>query len=226
MKVQRAGITALQLRQYGGIKPRAFDKDVAMIATRKNRRYFTCLHVLCLLCACIRVDPAAAGTPPGPGLDDPRIVDRYSQSPRLQVHSRAGARFESRVSGTVTEEEAPVDDEVAIGQSVDINSASAEELAAALPGIGPSKAQGIVRWRELHGPFRTVDQLLEVSGIGPRTLEKIRPFVRLGEALSMQQQPPLLPPHEAEVVVALSAIIQRVERDRRQALTPVGDAAE
>lgn len=124
------------------------------------------------------------------------------------------------------DEENSVDDEVAIGQSVDINSASAEELAAALPGIGPSKAQGIVEWRELHGPFRTVDQLLEVSGIGPRTLEKIRPFVRLGKALSLQGQSSMLPPHEAEVVVALSAIIRRAERDRHQALTSVGDAAE
>ena len=159
-------------------------------------------------------------------LEDSRVLDRYSQSPRLQLHSRTGARYESRVSGTVTDDEAPVDDEVAIGQSVDINSASAEELAAALPGIGPSKAQGIIEWRELHGPCRTVDQLLEVSGIGPRTLEKIRPFVRLGEALSIQRQPSMLPSHEAEVVVALSAIIQRVEHDRRQALTLVGDAGE
>lgn len=226
MKLQRVGIMALQLRQYGVIKPRAFDKDVAMINSTIPRRYFTCLRVLCLLCACVRVDPVAAGTPPGPGLEDPPVLDRYSQSPRLQVHSRAGARHESRVSGTVTDEEDSVDDEVAIGQSVDINSASAEELAAALPGIGPSKAQGIVEWRESHGPFRTVDQLLEVSGIGPRTLEKIRPFVRLGESLSMQGQSSMLPPHEAEVVVALSAIIQRAERDRHQALTPVGDAAE
>ena len=226
MKLQRVDIMALSLRQYGVIKPRAFDKDVAMINNRKTRRYFTCLRVLCLLCVCIRVGPAAAGTPPGPGLEDPPVQDRYSQSPRLQVYSRAGARYESRVSGTVTDEEDPVDDEVAIGQSVDINSASAEELAAALPGIGPSKAQGIVEWRELHGPFRTVEQLLEVSGIGPRTLEKIRPYVRLGEALSMQRQPSMLPPHEAEVVVALSAIIQRAEGDRRQALSLVGDAGE
>ena len=43
-----------------------------------------------------------------------------------------------------------------------------------LPGVGPAIAQRIVEHRENNGPFASVDGLLEVSGIGPATLEKIR----------------------------------------------------
>ncbi len=57
---------------------------------------------------------------------------------------------------------------------VDINRAGAEELAEKLSGIGPAKSRAIVDYRESHGPFKTVDELINVKGIGPRTLEKNR----------------------------------------------------
>lgn len=60
------------------------------------------------------------------------------------------------------------------GGTVDLNTASAEELDA-MPGVGPAIAQRIVEHREANGPFTSVDQLEEVSGIGPATLEEIRP---------------------------------------------------
>lgn len=59
---------------------------------------------------------------------------------------------------------------------ININLASAEELET-LPGIGPTYARRIVEFREQNGPFRTLDALMLVSGIGPATLEKIRPHV-------------------------------------------------
>lgn len=62
---------------------------------------------------------------------------------------------------------------------IDINSASAGELER-LPGIGPAKSTAIVQYRERAGPFASVDQLTEVSGIGPKTLEKIRNYVAVG----------------------------------------------
>jgi len=56
---------------------------------------------------------------------------------------------------------------------LDINQATAAELEK-LPGIGPALARRIVEWREIHGPFRSVEDLLQVPGIGPKTLEGIR----------------------------------------------------
>lgn len=63
---------------------------------------------------------------------------------------------------------------------LDINTATAEQLAQALPGIGPAKALRIVQWREHNGKFNSVEQLQEVKGIGPKTLEKLRALVRVG----------------------------------------------
>jgi len=56
---------------------------------------------------------------------------------------------------------------------INVNRASSEELQE-LDGIGPVKAQAIIDYRGEHGPFRPVDDLINVSGIGPKTLEKIR----------------------------------------------------
>ena len=55
---------------------------------------------------------------------------------------------------------------------VNINTATAEELSKVLTGIGMSKAQKIIEYREKFGPFISLDQLKEVSGIGQATLDK------------------------------------------------------
>jgi competence ComEA-like helix-hairpin-helix protein len=60
--------------------------------------------------------------------------------------------------------------------SIDPNAAGRAEWDR-LPGIGPVTAIAIVEHRAAHGPFRGPDDLLEVRGIGPGTLEKIRPFL-------------------------------------------------
>lgn len=54
---------------------------------------------------------------------------------------------------------------------VNINTASAEQLAE-LKGIGPSHAAGIVEYRQKNGAFKSPEDLIQVSGIGPKTLEK------------------------------------------------------
>ena len=61
---------------------------------------------------------------------------------------------------------------------IDVNRATAEQLEE-LPGVGPSIARAIVDHREANGPFHTVDELLEVRGIGPSRLEQIRALVRV-----------------------------------------------
>ena len=58
---------------------------------------------------------------------------------------------------------------------ININTASETELEE-LPGVGPVTAAAIIDYRTQNGPFATVDDLIDVSGIGPSTLEQIRPF--------------------------------------------------
>lgn len=59
---------------------------------------------------------------------------------------------------------------------VNINTASAEEISNILPGIGTVKAQAIVDYRNIYGPYQNIDELLNVKGIGEKTLENIRPY--------------------------------------------------
>ena len=59
------------------------------------------------------------------------------------------------------------------GGLISLSLASEQELQE-LPGVGPAIASRIVSWREANGPFRHVDDILAVSGIGPATLEKFR----------------------------------------------------
>jgi competence protein ComEA len=61
---------------------------------------------------------------------------------------------------------------------LNLNSATAGELET-LPGIGPGLAQSIVEYRESHGPFAAVEDLLLVPGIGPSRLAQIRELVRV-----------------------------------------------
>jgi competence protein ComEA len=65
---------------------------------------------------------------------------------------------------------------------VDINSADAESISEALKGVGISKAQAIVEYRQKHGPFKSARDLSLVKGIGERTVELNRDNILLGAA--------------------------------------------
>ncbi|WAA11521.1 helix-hairpin-helix domain-containing protein [Fervidibacillus halotolerans] len=56
---------------------------------------------------------------------------------------------------------------------ININDAD-EQLLQTLPGIGPSKAQAIVQYRKENGPFKEIEELMNISGIGEKTFEKIK----------------------------------------------------
>jgi len=63
--------------------------------------------------------------------------------------------------------------------AVNINKADAATMASALKGVGTSRAQEIVRYREAYGPFSSVDELAEVKGIGQSTLDDNRARITL-----------------------------------------------
>lgn len=65
--------------------------------------------------------------------------------------------------------------------SIDINSADAATLASELKGVGEKRAEAIVQYRKEHGPFKSVDDLLNIKGIGPVMLEKNRSKLSISE---------------------------------------------
>ena len=74
------------------------------------------------------------------------------------------------VTAPVVMEDAPK----AQSEKVDLNGADAPTLQRELTGVGEAKAQAIVAYRDMNGPFASVDELLEVKGIGKAILDKNR----------------------------------------------------
>jgi len=60
--------------------------------------------------------------------------------------------------------------------TVNLNSAESSELQT-LPGIGPAKADAIIKHRETNGPFKSIEDLKEISGIGDKTFEKLKDLI-------------------------------------------------
>lgn len=81
----------------------------------------------------------------------------------------------------------------AAGPSVNINTADATQLAS-LNGIGESKAQAIVAYRQANGPFKSVEQLAEVKGIGLKTVEKNRERLTIGGGAQAARPAPAAKP--------------------------------
>ena len=73
---------------------------------------------------------------------------------------------------------------------IDINQATAEELDR-LPRVGPKIAERIIEFRSKYGGFQSVDELTSVRGIGPTTLELIRPHVRVGAPSGLNDADPV-----------------------------------
>lgn len=74
-----------------------------------------------------------------------------------------------------------MDQVLVIGLPVDVNTASPLALEA-IPGVGAGRARAIVEERDRGGPYRTVDELDRVPGIGPATVDALRPFVVVSAA--------------------------------------------
>ncbi|MCA9127718.1 MAG: helix-hairpin-helix domain-containing protein [Planctomycetales bacterium] len=66
---------------------------------------------------------------------------------------------------------------------VNINQASLSELRA-LPEVGTALAQRIIEYRDVHGDFRSIDDLQSVKGLGPKTVDRLRALLTLGDVNS------------------------------------------
>lgn len=74
----------------------------------------------------------------------------------------------------------------------DLNRAGRAELEQ-IPGVGPSLSKQIAEHRQTRGPFKSVEELRQLKGVGPATLEKMRPFLRV-DPLDVPEAEPLLEP--------------------------------
>ena len=88
---------------------------------------------------------------------------------------KIGEEMDQSVSGQVVIAPAASTTESTAAQ-VDLNRAD-EAALTTLPGIGPSKAQAIIAYREENGSYKTIDDLKNVTGIGDKTFEKLKEFI-------------------------------------------------
>lgn len=96
----------------------------------------------------------------------------------LFLHDRRAAALPASVETELT---APVEDIRPDPSPLNLNTASAEELAS-LPGIGETLARRIVDYRAANGAFETVEELMEVSGIGQAKLTALEGLVTVEES--------------------------------------------
>lgn len=93
--------------------------------------------------------------------------------------SSAAASEEVPPEASPAPAEEPALEEVLVEKSVDLNQASLEELDR-LPGIGPALGQRIIDYREQNNGFYDIEEIMEVSGIGEKTFQKLEPYIYVG----------------------------------------------
>ena len=122
---------------------------------------------------------SAPPRPAEPGPDSaaapPLEADRL-EADRLEANEVEGGELERDEPSARPAAGPPVRRASSAPVRTGINTASASDLER-LPGIGPALAGRILDYRRQHGRFARADQLVEVKGIGPKTFEKMRPWV-------------------------------------------------
>lgn len=119
---------------------------------------------------------AAGGALDEANLNALNLAAPVEDGQQICVPFRSSAASSSSSSETSS---APNATSVSTGTQININTADAAQLEA-LPGIGPALAQRIIEYRQEHGPFATVEDLIQVPGIGPAKLEQLRPWITTG----------------------------------------------
>lgn len=88
-----------------------------------------------------------------------------------------------------------------VSAAVDLNTATVADLEK-VKGLGPVKSKAIIEYRDKNGPFKSVDDLKGVKGIGVKTIEKLRPELSVDGAAPAAPAAPVAPPVAAPKSVA------------------------
>ena len=117
----------------------------------------------------------AGGARPGADVNAINLAAKVADGQQVVVPKRAGAGGAAAPAGGGSSAGATAGAAPA-GPPISLNSATAEQLDT-LDGVGPATAQKILAWREQHGRFESVEDLLDVGGIGEAKLEALRDLV-------------------------------------------------
>ena len=110
-------------------------------------------------------------------LDDGQQISIPSQSGSMSASSVPSAPLATSAPFTVVSTLTPTAGSSA--SLININTATLQQLDT-LPSIGPVTAQSIVTYRQQHGPFQHIEDIMNVSGIGPVTFDKIQSLITVG----------------------------------------------
>jgi competence protein ComEA len=121
---------------------------------------------------------AAGGPSADADLQAVALAARVTDGSRVYV-PRQGESPPAGMATAVATSAGPAVTSPTLAAPLDLNQATEDELDL-LPGVGPATAKAIVDYRTAHGPFSSVDDLLDVRGIGPAKLDGFRALVRVG----------------------------------------------
>ncbi|MBU0999189.1 helix-hairpin-helix domain-containing protein [Patescibacteria group bacterium] len=97
------------------------------------------------------------------------LEEAKNASPVIESESYVSSSSSGQVAGDETSSSN-------VSGAVNLNSASSSQLDS-LPGIGPAYAQRIIEYREANGGFKSIEEIENVKGIGPKTFEKLRDLI-------------------------------------------------
>ncbi len=103
----------------------------------------------------------AGGALPDADLDKVNLVAKIKDGKRINVPLKKPEKIQAGSKPTT---------------KIHLNTATAKDLQA-LPGIGQKTAETIIAYRQENGPFQTLDELAHIKGLGPKTLEKLQPYL-------------------------------------------------
>jgi len=118
----------------------------------------------------------AGGARPGADVNAINLAAKVADGQQVVVPKRTGASGAAAPAGGGSSA-APTAGAVPAGPPISLNSATAEQLDT-LDGVGPATAQKIIAWRTQHGGFRSIADLGQVPGIGPKKLAAIKDRVQ------------------------------------------------